>query len=171
MREYGAITRSVPNRKAPSANQPTASRKVEITGKVRRYLRGLGHELTPVVQIGRAGLTPGVKDELERALSFHELIKVRLSKECPIERDEAGEQLASLTLAKHIQTLGSSLLFYRPRPKDPRIELPGPVSTRGATAHVEPRKPSKSKRAVPKGRSPSSRRSSPSGFAAKKKSK
>ena len=105
-----------------------------ISGKIRRYLRSLGHDLAPVVQIGKAGLSPGVKEELNRALSFHELIKVRLLSECPVPRAEAGSKVAASIRSEHIQTLGGVLLLYRARPKKPRIELPGLGSTSSTPA-------------------------------------
>ena len=119
------MTHPVPNRKSPSKPKPAAARAVTFTGKLRRYLRSVGHGLAPVVQIGKSGLSAGVKEELDRALSFHELIKVRLLGECPIPREEAGAQIASLTHSELIQTLGGVLLFYRGRTDKPRILIPG----------------------------------------------
>jgi RNA-binding protein len=119
------MTHPVPNRKSSSKSKLAAGRAVAVTGKIRRYLRSLGHGLAPVVQIGKSGLSAGVKDELDRALSFHELIKVRLLAECPIPREQAGTQIASLTHSEHIQTLGGVLLFYRGRLDKPRILIPG----------------------------------------------
>ena len=50
-----------------------------VNDKQRRYLKGLAHPLKPVVMIGNSGLTPAVLNEIEQALSHHELIKVRVS--------------------------------------------------------------------------------------------
>ncbi|HET9934754.1 MAG TPA: YhbY family RNA-binding protein, partial [Polyangiaceae bacterium] len=49
----------------------------DLSGKQRRYLRSLGHELSPVVQIGHQGLTEAVLSAIDQALETHELIKVR----------------------------------------------------------------------------------------------
>ena len=45
----------------------------------KKHLRRLGHDLKPVVTIAAKGLTDNVSAELERALSDHELIKVKLA--------------------------------------------------------------------------------------------
>lgn len=50
-----------------------------VNDKQRRYLKGLAHPLKPVVMIGNAGLTENVLAEIENALAYHELIKVRVS--------------------------------------------------------------------------------------------
>lgn len=158
------MTQPVPNRKSPSKPKPAAARAVAVTGKIRRYLRSLGHGLTPVVQIGKSGLSAGVKEELERALSFHELIKVRLLSECPITREEAGAKIASLSRSEHVQTLGGVLLFYRARPDKPRILIPGldddkikaakTVKKKPSAMTARPNKPSASAKAGQRARKP-----------------
>jgi len=129
----------VPTSKSPAPHPSTSGKTAANSGKIRSFLRGLGHELEPVVHIGKTGLSAGVKLELEQALHAHELIKVRLLRECPIARSEAGQQLAACSSSEHIQTLGGVVLLYRARPKKPLIELPGTESSRSKVAKV-PRK-------------------------------
>ena len=50
---------------------------MELSERQRKYLRGLGHALNPVLLIGNAGVTPAVIAEAKRALHDHELIKVK----------------------------------------------------------------------------------------------
>ena len=78
--------------KIAAKSKATPTKPIELTGKERRTLRALGHALSPVVQIGKAGLSKGVTLELHGALEAHELIKVQLLRECPLERDEDREQ-------------------------------------------------------------------------------
>lgn len=95
-----------------------------MNGKDRRHLRGLAHSLNPVVIIGQRGLTDAVVRQVDGALTDHELIKVRLGGECPVHRDEAGEQLAQRTGAELAGHIGRVLILYRPHPQKPRIVLP-----------------------------------------------
>ena len=95
-----------------------------ITGSAIRYLRGLGHHLDPVVQIGKDGITDGLIGSLAEALRVHELVKVRVGTECPIDRKEAGPELALRTGATLAQILGRTLLLYKRHPNKPKIELP-----------------------------------------------
>ena len=44
-----------------------------------KQLRAIGHKLKPVVTVAGNGLTDAVYAELERALSDHELIKIKLA--------------------------------------------------------------------------------------------
>ena len=50
---------------------------MELSERQRKYLRGLGHALNPVLLIGQHGVTPAVIAEAQRALHDHELIKVK----------------------------------------------------------------------------------------------
>ena len=139
--------------RAEKASKPATSK--ELTGKERRALRALGHALSPVVHIGKAGLTPGVTRELQGALKAHELIKVQLLGECPLERADAAERIAKAATASVIQTLGKTLLFYKPNLEKPKISLKGPGSSEAEVAR--PRKAA-SKGVRPKHKDASSQR-------------
>ena len=95
-----------------------------LSGKQRRYLRGLGHNLEPIVQIGKLGLTDAVTSAVDTALEEHELIKVRIGTECPDDRHDVAERLAPAVKSEVAQVLGRTLLLWRKRPKDSKIQLP-----------------------------------------------
>lgn len=97
---------------------------MSLTSKQRRYLRGLGHHLEPVVHIGKNGLTDGLSSALSTALDDHELIKIRINVEAPDDRDEVAESLSASLHADVAQVLGHTVLLYRARKKDPAIKLP-----------------------------------------------
>ncbi|MCU0694201.1 MAG: ribosome assembly RNA-binding protein YhbY [Polyangiaceae bacterium] len=98
--------------------------RMNLTGKQRRHLRALGHSLVPVVHIGKAGLTDGLAGALDQALLDHELIKVRVLQEAPLDRQEAAEAMAGAAHAVVVQVLGRNVLLYRPHPEEPTIVLP-----------------------------------------------
>lgn len=94
-----------------------------LTGKQRRYLRGLGHHLQPVVMIGKEELTTALVAAVEEALTAHELIKLKLQEGCLLDRQEAAERLATKTSSCVAQVLGRTILLYRPA-EEPVITLP-----------------------------------------------
>lgn len=102
----------------------SASSSPALTGKQRRHLRSLGHHLTPIVQIGKLGLTDGIVAAVEKALEDHELVKVRVGTECPEDRGAIAEALGPRVKGELAQMLGRTLLFYRRHPKEPKIQLP-----------------------------------------------
>ena len=95
-----------------------------MTGKQRRYLRALAHRLNPTVEVGQRGVTHAVACQVDRALADHELIKVKIRRECPVDRSEAGSLLASGTGCEVAGMIGRVLILYRPRSEDPEIVLP-----------------------------------------------
>jgi RNA-binding protein len=131
-----------------------------LTGKDRRFLRSLGHNLDPVVQLGKLGLTDGVVGAADIALSTHELIKLKLGTECPETPDDVGAALAPRLKADLVQVLGRTVLLFRPNPLKPKIALPGRELKKPANqAKSKPqrgRKPAKATRETPE-REPSTR--------------
>lgn len=109
---------------APSAKRKRVPLGEPLTGKQRRYLRSLGHELEPLVQLGKQGLTPHVLDAIDEALARHELVKIRLGTECPDERDDVAEKLGPALSAHVAQTIGRTILAYRRHLQKPVIHLP-----------------------------------------------
>ena len=95
-----------------------------LTGKQRRHLRGLGHDLKPIVQIGKAGIDDGLVAAVEQALADHELVKVRVGESAALDRHDAAAAIAQRTGSEVAQVLGNTLLLYRADPEAPAIVLP-----------------------------------------------
>jgi RNA-binding protein len=95
-----------------------------LSGKQRRYLRSLGHDKDPVVQLGKLGCTDAVTAAIDAALTEHELIKVRIGTECPDDRSEVAERIGKAVKGEVAQVLGRTLLIYRRHPTEPKIQLP-----------------------------------------------
>lgn len=87
-----------------------------------KQLRTIGHKLKPVVTIGGKGLSDTVMAELERALSDHELIKVKLAVGERDTRKVISDEICQQCGAQLVQTIGKILLIYRPAPK-PKARL------------------------------------------------
>lgn len=94
-----------------------------LTGKQKRFLRGLGHHLQPVVMIGKDEITSKLVAAVNEALDAHELIKMRLQEGCMLDRKEVAEELAETTGGAVAQILGKTILLYRAA-DEPKIALP-----------------------------------------------
>lgn len=95
----------------------------ELNNKQKQYLKSLAHPLKPVVLLGANGLTEGVLAEIEGALEHHELIKVKVPTDERDMRVAIGDAIARETGAHLVQTIGKTLVFYRPA-QEPTIRLP-----------------------------------------------
>ncbi len=95
----------------------------KLKGAQRRQLRGLAHALKPVVQVGQAGVTENVVQQLEQALFDHELVKVKVVNTCEETLEAVAIALTEGTQSACVQQIGHILLFYKANPDEPKIEL------------------------------------------------
>jgi len=98
-----------------------------LTSKQKQYLKGLAHPLSPLVQIGKEGITDALSEAVDAALAHHELIKVRVRETSPLERSECGEALAGALRASVVQEIGRVVVLYRRHAEKPKIVLPKPA--------------------------------------------
>jgi len=90
----------------------------------KKYLRGLGHQLKPVITVANTGLSESVLREFSATLSHHELIKVRFRVANRASRDAMIDDLCRQGSGNLIQRIGNVALIYRPNPDERRIQLP-----------------------------------------------
>jgi RNA-binding protein len=95
---------------------------LSLTPRQRSRLKAQAHALEPVVQIGAAGAVDAVIAEVDRALTAHGLIKVRLGGADRAQRATLVERIAERTGAVPVQRVGRVLVLWRPRPDDPPLE-------------------------------------------------
>ena len=99
---------------------------MELTSKQRAQLRGLANSLTPIVHIGKEGITEAVVKQTDEALEARELIKCRVLESALLTAREACDELAQRTRSEGVQAIGSKFVLYREthsKPKEKRIAL------------------------------------------------
>lgn len=94
-----------------------------LSNRQLRHLRGLTHNLQPVVMVADKGLTDNVMAEIESALDHHELVKVKLRSDRETRAGWAVE-IAERCKAEKVHTIGQVASFFRRNPKKPVIDLP-----------------------------------------------
>ena len=105
-----------------------------ITTNQRKFLRGLGHALNPLVLIGKSGISDSLITQLKQYLAQHELVKVKLLQNAPMDKHEAGATLEKVSGAVLVQKVGKTFLLYAPHPDEPGIVLPKPRKPRKVTS-------------------------------------
>jgi RNA-binding protein len=101
--------------------------KVNLQGKQKRFLRGLGHHLEPVLYLGKEGLTDSLAAAAREVFKTRELIKVKVGQNCAVPTEEAATAVAKMTGAAVVQLIGRTILLYLPNNKlkpEQRIVLP-----------------------------------------------
>ena len=88
----------------------------------RLLLQAKAHHLDPVVLLGGNGLTEAVIKEVDRALTAHGLIKVKIPSDDREERTAIFEELADKLGAAKITQIGKLLVLFRPIPEKEETE-------------------------------------------------
>jgi putative YhbY family RNA-binding protein len=86
-----------------------------LTTRDRARLKARAHALEPVVHVGGTGLTDGVIREVDRALTAHELIKIRIPVDDRAKRIALGDEVCARTGAAAVHRVGKVLILWRPR--------------------------------------------------------
>jgi RNA-binding protein len=74
-----------------------------LSADQKKQFRAIGHSLKPIVTVASNGASAPVLAELERALSDHELIKVKFAIEDREERRELIDAVCDATNAQAVQ--------------------------------------------------------------------
>ena len=95
-----------------------------MTSKQRAYLKSLAMKMDPIMQIGKATVTPELTNSVEQALEARELIKISVLKNCVADPTDIAALLAERTRAEVVQVIGKKLVLYRESKTKKKIELP-----------------------------------------------
>ncbi|MBS5451223.1 MAG: ribosome assembly RNA-binding protein YhbY [Coriobacteriia bacterium] len=96
-----------------------------LTGAQIKQLRGMAHELKPVLMVGKGNITTDVVARANEVLEARELIKCSVLDTSELDVREAAEDLASRSGAQVVQIIGHKFVLYRAshRRDIKRIEL------------------------------------------------
>ena len=95
-----------------------------LTGKEKRYLRGLASLLNPVVIIGKEGIGEQIIAEIANGINVNELVKIKVGKNSPEEIKEIVKILEDNELGEVVQIIGRNVVLYKKNKKEPKINLP-----------------------------------------------
>ncbi len=95
-----------------------------LTSKQRAYLISMASKITPIFQIGKAGLTPEMITAISDALEKRELVKISVLKNCMDDPKELGQTVAERTRSQVVHVIGKKIVLFRVSKKKPVIELP-----------------------------------------------
>jgi RNA-binding protein len=100
-----------------------------LKGAVRTYLRGLAHNLRPVAQLGKSGMTERFIEGVNQALDAHELIKVKFNsfKE---EKKTLAKEIEEKTQSEMVGMVGNIAIFYREHHNEEKRKIRFPEGMR-----------------------------------------
>ena len=93
--------------------QTAADENHILENRLLKQYRAIAHKLHPIVTVGGQGLTSGIETELDRALTDHELVKIKVSVGDREVRDAVIEQLVTSCGAELVQKIGHTATLLR----------------------------------------------------------
>ena len=78
-----------------------------------KHLKALAHKLKPIVTVGQHGMKDSIGDELDIALNFHQLVKLKVNLGDRDDRDALITELCNKYKAELIQRIGNIAILYR----------------------------------------------------------
>lgn len=97
---------------------------MKISEAQKKYLRGLGHHLKPVIIVGDSGVSAALLKEFDSTIEHHELIKVKVRAGDREQRNQLIEKLCKDGRAELVTRIGNVALLYRRNPEKPKVTLP-----------------------------------------------
>lgn len=94
-----------------------------MTSKQRSYLKGIAMTTEPILQIGKASLTPELTTAVDEALEARELIKISVLKNCLEDGNSMAQVLAERTHAEVVQVIGKKIVLYRPAKEEKKRKI------------------------------------------------
>ena len=94
-----------------------------LSGKQKRYLRGLASCDKTIFQIGKDALSDNLIEQIDHAIEARELVIISVLKNSPVDIEETAFDLARLTDSELVQIIGRTIVLYRPS-RNPKIVLP-----------------------------------------------
>lgn len=94
-----------------------------LNSKQKKYLKKEAHDLKPIIQIGKDGLSNNSFITINQALKAHELIKVSILQNCPVEPEELLLDILARCHCEFVFKIGRTLIFYKPS-KEKLYQLP-----------------------------------------------
>lgn len=79
----------------------------------KQKLKSMAHDLKPIFQIGKNGLSDDLIIGIDSVLEKRELIKVSVLQNCPYDKKEIAYDLANLTNSDVVQIIGRTIILYR----------------------------------------------------------
>lgn len=95
-----------------------------LTGKQKRYLRSLAHNLDPIFQIGKSGINENMIAQIDDTLENRELIKIHVLQNNFDDKNELATTLSEATNCEIVQVIGSMIVLYRESQENKEITLP-----------------------------------------------
>ena len=86
---------------------------MKLRGKQKRYLRAQAHNMRPLFQVGKEGLTPNWLKQIEDAIEKRELLKINMLQNALVEDVEVVAYIENNSKIQVVQKIGHVFVLYK----------------------------------------------------------
>ncbi|ONI38861.1 RNA-binding protein [Candidatus Epulonipiscium fishelsonii] len=97
---------------------------LNLTSKQRAHLKSIAHDITPIFQVGKNGVTPDLTTGIDEALEAREIVKISILQNCILNAQDICQTISERTKSTPVQIIGKRIVLYRPHKTNPKITLP-----------------------------------------------
>ncbi len=94
-----------------------------LTSKQKKYLKYLAHDLSPMFQVGKDGVSTEMIEGINQAIERHELLKIKVLNNCDDPLKQIALDLSAGTRSDIVQIIGHVIVIYKRSKNHPRIDL------------------------------------------------
>ena len=84
-----------------------------FTSKQRSNLRSIAQNISPITQIGKGGVSEGLIETVDKALSARELVKLSVLDNATEDVHDLANQIAEATSSTVVCVIGRKIVLYR----------------------------------------------------------
>ncbi|KRN34244.1 ribosome assembly RNA-binding protein YhbY [Liquorilactobacillus mali] len=94
-----------------------------LSGKQKKFLKTKAHNMRPIFQVGKEGVSDKWVEQIKNALDKRELIKINVLQGSDFEASEVSDYLTENTDIIVVQVIGHVLVLYRQSSKVENREI------------------------------------------------
>lgn len=95
-----------------------------LTGKQKRYLRGLAQTMPATFRVGKEGVSDNMIIGVSQGLEANEIVKIKMLDNCTEDLKDIAARLVAGTKAELVQIIGHTVILYKRSLTKPEIVLP-----------------------------------------------
>ncbi|MDN2452627.1 ribosome assembly RNA-binding protein YhbY [Lactobacillus sp. UCMA15818] len=94
-----------------------------LNGKQKKFLKAKAHNMKPIFQVGKEGISDKWVEQIRYALDKRELVKVNVLQGSDFEASDVSDYLTENTDIVVVQVIGHVLVLYRQSSKIEKREI------------------------------------------------
>jgi RNA-binding protein len=86
---------------------------MKLKAKQKKFLKSLVNNETPIIQIGKEGVSSSILKHIDEVLNHKELVKIRILDTMSFPLNETVEEVSKKTNSYVLRTIGKVFILYR----------------------------------------------------------